>query len=66
MPKEIQAETEEDIEKEAYNYWIELWAYHGCAPTAGDCPARYMQQGWKRSAYIRGWAKAIRHNRGEK
>lgn len=47
-----------NYEQEGYDAWIELWIQYEYSPTAGQCPARYMQEGAKRSAYLKGWIKA--------
>lgn len=54
--------TMTNYERKGYDAWIELWAAHGCEPTASQCPARYMPPGEDRTAYLRGWSRAVREN----
>lgn len=45
-------------EQQGYDAWIELWLKYECEPRASLCPARYMSDADKRSAYLRGWRRA--------
>ena len=49
---------DETFEKKGYDAWIELWCEYESAPTLRDCPARYMEAGTLRTAFLRGWNRA--------
>jgi len=53
----------EEYEQKGYDDWVESWTNCGFAPPLSSCPARYMQDGYKRSAYLRGWRKAMNENK---
>jgi len=53
----------EEYEQKGYDAWIEQWIIWGYSPPVSSCPARYMQDGYKRSAYLRGWRKAMLENK---
>lgn len=45
-------------EQKGYDAWIELWAQFERSPSVSQCPARWMEDGEQRQAYIRGWVRA--------
>lgn len=48
--------------QQGYDAWIELWTLTGFAPRATECPARWMNDGEKRSQFIKGWIEAKREH----
>lgn len=50
--------TPQEWEQKGYDAWIELWTQLECCPTVSSCPARWMEDGEHRQAYIRGWVRA--------
>lgn len=53
-----------EYEQKGYDSWIALWVHYEYAPTASDCPARWMPVGTARSEFIRGWNRAKREHSG--
>ena len=51
-------DEKKEFEQKGYDAWIELWIEYERSPNASMCPAKYMTDPEKRSAYIRGWNRA--------
>jgi hypothetical protein len=70
MPNHTHPDTRTDrelldaLEQQAYDTWIKWWCESGCVPTLTSCPARYME-GERRTAYLKGWNRALREFRGD-